>query len=227
MCAITDADGFGIIASKVKFIKVVSIGAEEPVFMLQNGSKCSEHNKIPGYTAKCGKGTHDVNTDDKIYILRIAQVKEDDATDWSCKIDYPHIAKSRSKRFRIAAVNLTMSAKSKETVMNMSFTLTCKLELPTPGVVRGTIQILRDTQIFAKLLQEGPNCRVITGNSKEYNYKCGNGTKQYQSRVKIYIMEFVRLAPRDKADWLCRIENGDKSNIFSMSEFSKYCYHAF
>ncbi|XP_041355790.1 uncharacterized protein LOC121373300 [Gigantopelta aegis] len=103
MCEVTNARGFGIIASKVEFFKVVDIGAEEPVYMLQNGSKCSEHNNIPGYKAKCGKGTDDVDSDVKLYTLQIARVKEDDATDWSCKINYPRIAIPPSKRLRIAA----------------------------------------------------------------------------------------------------------------------------
>ncbi|XP_041355342.1 uncharacterized protein LOC121372969 [Gigantopelta aegis] len=97
MCAISDAAGFGIIANKVEFFK----GAEEPAYMLQDGSKCSEHNNIPGYKAKCGKGTDDVDSDDKLYTLQIALVKEDDATNWSCKIDYSDIAIPPSKRLRI------------------------------------------------------------------------------------------------------------------------------
>ncbi|XP_041355774.1 uncharacterized protein LOC121373296 isoform X2 [Gigantopelta aegis] len=217
-CKMANARGFGANESKVEFQRVGL-----PIllaYVLQKGANCSAHSSLPWMKPKCGAGTDDVSSHMKIYIMEITEVKKSDVVEWACSITYPNITPSNSIHFKLLALKLTMSAKSKDAVKNLPFILTCKLEHPTSGVVRGTIQILRQTLIFAKLRQEGPNCTVITGNSKEYNYKCGNGTDQVGSRVKIYIMEFVRLAPRDKADWLCRIENGDKSNIFSMPEFT-------
>ncbi|XP_041355771.1 neurogenic locus notch homolog protein 1-like isoform X2 [Gigantopelta aegis] len=114
------------------------------------------------------------------------------------------------------ALKLTMSAKSKYSVRDKLFILTCKLEHPYSGVVRGTIKILRETDVFGSLLQHGSNCSVLSSTSKGYKPKCGQGTDQVRSLVKIYIMEIVRLAFNDVTDWFCCIEEGDKSNKFTM-----------
>ncbi|XP_041355343.1 uncharacterized protein LOC121372970 [Gigantopelta aegis] len=216
-CKVTNARGFGVKKSVVEFQRVG--GNVLPTYALQKGSKCSGHTKMLGYVPRCGMGTDDVNSNMKIYIMEIIQVTKSDVTDWVCSIMYPKIQKSRIMHFKLAAVNLTMSAESKDAVIDKPFILTCTLEHPTSGLVRGTLEFLRGTNVFGSLRQEGPKCRVITSTSRSYKCKCGKGTDQVGSRVKIYHMEIVRLTYHDKWYWFCGIEFGDKSNKFSFSEF--------